>query len=50
MGGYSFFDYCVLIVAGLIVGYIVIRVLSYGFFRSYFEAKKKEDKNHGSSK
>ncbi|MDD5053486.1 MAG: hypothetical protein PHO27_12195 [Sulfuricurvum sp.] len=56
MSGYSLFDYVVLIVSGLIIGYIAIRVWMYGVFRSYFEAKKqhnkksKEETKNGSTK
>ncbi len=56
MSGYSFFDYTVLIIAGLIVGYICIRLATFGMMRSYFEAKiwfikkLKEGMKNGSTK
>jgi hypothetical protein len=39
MGGYSFFDCLIIIVAGLILTFIVVRVLAFGMFKSYFQAK-----------
>jgi cytochrome bd-type quinol oxidase subunit 2 len=47
---WSFLQYLTVIVAVLVVPYVLIRLWSYGIFRSYFQAKKEEEKENGKAK